>query len=182
MKHQTFEICCFFTLLFLFSCHKKEKVTENLENEKSKIFYFDGEFENKLGGQYFNEKNGDFLNSFGKVRIGMDIKEFNELFKENLKDTLGISYRNNKGSFTRGFKELDIEKNIKLKMVLIQFCSGKLCRISSGFNEELFIELQRKYGGNIMSRNQFIFPTDSLNVFCEYGLTRMELNTLGSFF
>jgi len=81
------------------------------------------------------------LYSFGKASIGMTSNQFNLLFSENLKDTLLPSLRYSIGEYTQAFKELDVDKNITLKQVTVQFNDGKLCRIECDYNKTLFDKL-----------------------------------------
>ena len=163
-------------MLLFCSCNRNETVEKNIEYEKVKknIAY-----EKANPNMEYEEHTGEFMNSFGKAVIGMSINKFNSEFKQNLKDTILARYKgNNIDDYTQGFKELDIEKNIKLKNVTVQFINGKLRRIESHYHKTLFDTLHKKYGGTLKKKNYLFFLSDSVNIWCEYSNTGFQLKTV----
>jgi hypothetical protein len=162
MKELLLKIFLLFTLFF-FSCNGKDEVKQNLKIKPQ---------ENRKGS------DGEFINLFGKAKIGMSSKEFNILFHQNLKDTVRMASNDNEGSYIQGFKELDIDEKIKLKGVVAKFQNWKLRAIGGRYNKDLFMRLQKKYGGSLAEENTLYFEKDSIEFTCNYNSKFIELTTL----
>jgi hypothetical protein len=148
MKYQIYKIC-FLTILLLFSCNRKD--------ESEKIL-------NKKPPKAIKKNSNGFLNAFGKAKIGMSIKEFNTVFKDNLKDTILTQHNVKNGSLMMGFKELDVEDNIKLIGAAVHFRKGKLRMIGCNLNKSLIKQLEKKYGADLMKKKFTTFPSDSITI------------------
>ncbi len=99
------------------------------------------------------------LNGFGKAKLGMTIREFNEQFNTNYPQNIFF------GDTT--YDNLVIDKHIILKNVSVHFTNFKLTRITTDYNFK-FQKYLEQYGVKENSDIGIIFNTDD-SIFCIAG-------------
>jgi len=130
-----------------------------------------------LSSLLFCHKKQKALNSFGKARIDMSYSEFKRVFEYDIKNNQTKFFEYAKGGFfILEFKELNIEKNIVLKKVSVEFANGKLFCVDSEYNKSLAQELHSDFDTLDPGQDRAtIFETKSNKVFCAYSKQNMQL-------